>query len=100
VAKIFITELKDMAASDSGATLQIAKLPPLAEQEVTITGSSAQSAALNAETKFVRVTSDSVAHLAFGSNPTATVGGLRMAAGSVEYFGVVGGSKIAAILGV
>jgi len=99
VAKIFITELKDMAPSDSGAGLQIARMPPIAEQAVTITGTSAQSAALNAQTKFVRITSDGVAQIAFGANPTATTNSLRMGAGTVEYFGVVGGSKIAAILG-
>lgn len=77
--------------------------PALAEQAVAISGTSAQSAAFNAQTKFITVTSDSIYAYLVAANPTAVAGtsfrvpadqiltiGVEPAAGSTPY-------KIAAV---
>ena len=99
MAKIYITELANKGAAESGAGIEVAAVPPLAEQTVSVAGASAQSAAFNASTKFVRIATDTPVNLAFGANPTATVSTLYMPSGSVEYFAVTGGMKVAAIQG-
>ena len=72
----------------------------MAEQTVVNTGASAQSAAFTSTTKLVRVHTDSVCSIAFGTNPTATTAMKRMAANTTEYFGVPPGLswKIAVVL--
>ena len=99
MAKIYITELANKGAAESGVSIEVASMPPLAEQTITVTGSSAQSAAFNAKTKFIRVATDTPVNLAFGSNPTATTSLLYLPSGAVEYFAVTPGMKVAAIQG-
>jgi hypothetical protein len=71
--------------------------PSIASQTVSIGASSAQSSALNAETRFVRVSTDATCSIAFGANPTATTASMRLPANSTEYFAVMPGMKIAVI---
>jgi len=77
--------------------------PNLAQQQITaLSGTSQQSAAFQDSTRFVRVHSDVVCRIQFGTNPTAAGTSFRLAAGVTEYFGVrgntTGGSlKVAAI---
>lgn len=100
MAKIYITELANKGSAESGVGIEIASMPPLAEQTVAVAGASAQSAAFNAKTKFVRIATDTPVNLAFGANPTATTSLLYMPAGSVEYFAVAPNMKVAVIQGV
>ena len=81
-----------------------AAVPPIAEQTISTSGSSAQSNALNAATQMVRLHAATIVSVAFGLNPTATTGSMRMAAGQTEYFRLpssngraTAGYKIAAI---
>ena len=76
-----------------------AQIPPLAEQLVTISGSSvACTNAFNSRTLFVRVHADSVCSIAFGVTPTATVTNMRLAANQTEYFAIgQPGYKVAVI---
>ena len=99
MAKLYITELASIGANDNAAALPIAALPSIADQVVAISGASAQSAAFNASTKFIRVVSDTPANIKVGVNPTATVNTLYLAAGVPEYFGVQGLAKVAVIQG-
>lgn len=92
MAKLWITELAYMPGMS-----QVAQLPPIAEQVVTFTTTTTQSAAANHSTRFVRVISDADCHIAVGDNPTATTSSLKLIAGSPEYFGVGAGQKIAAV---
>lgn len=96
---LYITEFTTEGVDALGRDVPVAKAPPVAEQVVTFTGTSAQSATLNPLTTMVRVTADSNCSLAFGVNPTAVTTGMRMITGAVEYFGVQANSglKIAAI---
>lgn len=96
MAKLWITEFQKMEnANDIGGVPQVAKLPGTT-QVVTFT-TTTQSTAFAYNTRFVRVTADADCHIAYGSNPTATTSSLRMAAETVEYFGVNPGDKIAAV---
>ena len=65
----------------------------------TVSTSSAQTAATEAGTEYVRVISDTNGvHIAFGSNPTATTSSTYLAANNDEVFKIDGGMKIAAIV--
>ena len=71
--------------------------PPITEQTVAIGGGSLQSAAFNTNTSFIRVHTDAICSIAFGTNPTASAAKMRLAASQTEYFSVVPGQKIAVI---
>lgn len=92
MAKAYITELTAQATRVTDAP--IAQMPPVAEQTVTFT-TTTQSSAFNAATRFIRVHTDSICSIAIGSNPTATISTMRLAADATEYFGVAAGDKIA-----
>lgn len=92
MAKVYISEYEDNGRSIG------AQEPSLVEQTpVAIGGTSAQSAAFAATTRIVRIHTDAICSIAFGSNPTATANSKRLAAGQTEYFGVQGGHKVAVI---
>lgn len=99
MATLYITEYAEMALVQNGQMGQMPMEPPLASQAVTIAGASAQSAAFNAKTKYVRLMTDTACAVLFGTNPTALTGNDRMAANTVEYHAVpVGKSfKVATI---
>ena len=103
MAVLFITEYAFQGQNPDGRSLpEIPLEPPLAEQTVAIGGASAQSAAFNAGTTFVRIHTDVICSIAFGTNPTATATTRRLAAGSTEYFAVPRGQsfKVANITNV
>lgn len=68
-------------------------------QQVTFTGTSAQSSAFASTTKKISVVSNQDCYVQIGSNPTATAvaGSFFLPAKVVVKFGVEGGEKIAAI---
>lgn len=70
---------------------------PGASQNVTTSGTSAQSAALGGNTLIVRLIATTDCRVAFGANPTATATSMLLTAGVPEFFTVQVGSKIAAI---
>ena len=96
MAKIYISEYADMPIRQ-GNLVQVGQEPAIAAQVVAIGGASAQSAAFNAKTKFVRINTDAICSVLFGSNPTATADSPRMSAGATEFFGIVAGHKVAVI---
>jgi hypothetical protein len=95
---VYISEHEVMGAQHGGL-VQAVRQPPLAEQTVSVGGTSAQSSAFNARTQVVRVHTDVICSIRFGVNPTATTTAARMAAGQTEYFSVPMGAayKIAVI---
>lgn len=95
--KIYISEYADLPVISVGQVLPVGREPALAEQLVNTSATSAQSAAFNAKTKFVRVHAATIVSIKFGANPTAVVGEKRMAAGATEFFGVNTGDKLAGI---
>jgi hypothetical protein len=96
MATVYIAEFTNPSVYN-GNLQGVAYMPPVAEQTVAIGGSSVQSSAFNAKTRLVRVHTDAICSVAFGSNPTATAAKARLAAGQTEYFEVSPGDKVAVI---
>jgi hypothetical protein len=67
------------------------------EQTVAIAAGHAESAAFNARTTLIRVSTDAVCSIVIGTTPVAAATSARMAANTVEYFGVRPGDKISVI---
>lgn len=99
MASLYISEFRLEGADAIGSSAQVVKAPATTTQKVTITGASAQSATLDASTTLVRVQSDAICSILFGTNPTATASDMRLAADQAEYFSVPenSGLKIAVI---
>lgn len=106
MASLYVTEYQGLGQVDPGGleglsfqvTAQSAKGPALAEQKITISGVTAQSAAFNRLTRLIRVHTDVVCSVSVGgANPAATVSSARLAANQTEYFSVDAGDKIAVI---
>lgn len=58
------------------------------QSALTASASSAQSAAVNAETRIVLVQSDEAIKVAVNANPTATDNNYKIVAGGEQYFAV------------
>lgn len=97
MAKLYVTEFSNVLDL-VGGPIQIAATPPIVDQTpVTIGVGSLSSAAFNAATRFVRLHTDAVCSVAFGTLPTATANNMRMAANQTEYFKVNAGDSVAVI---
>lgn len=94
MATLYISEYAQLGFSPSAP---IVVEPPLVEQTVSLSGSSAQSAAFGASTTMIRVHTDAICSILIGSNPTATTAKKRLPADHTEYFAVTPGHKIAGI---
>lgn len=97
MAKLYITELNNIATDRNGRAAQVAILPSVTTQTVNIGASSAQSAAFSTATNFIRVHTDSVCSIKVDADPTATTSTSRLAADQTEYFQVTPGHKLAVI---
>lgn len=76
---------------------QAVPLPAIANQKITVSGTSAQSSAFNALAYIIRINCDVTVSIAVGANPTATSAGLRIPANQTEYFVVTPADKVAFI---
>ncbi len=87
MAFIYITEFAKFGRDLGGYGGPVGEQPPLAEQKVANAGASTPSAAFNAKTRLVRIHTDSICSLEFGTGtPVATTSTARMAANTTEYF--------------
>lgn len=93
MAVVFITEYARQGRDAAGFQMVVADEPAVANQTVAITAGSVQSSAFNALTRFVRVSTDAVCSIEFGTNPTATATTRRMPANTTEYFAVPQGQS-------
>lgn len=102
MATVYIREYARIGRDLNSIDVQSGVEPGLVNQTVAIGGSSVQSAAFNAQTRFVRIHTDAICSILFGTNPTAVAGSGRMAANSTEFFAVDPGSnlKVAVITNV
>ena len=97
MSTMYISEYEELASSENGM-VQAGREPSVTTQKVTFTGTAGASAAFNSRTKFIRVSCDAAAFLAFGLDPTAvTATDLPVQASTPEYFGVIPGQKISAV---
>ena len=99
MAKLWITEFKFIGSDATNARPQVAYHPPVATQTPITLGASTQSAAFNAETRYIRLRADATCHYVVGTNPTATTNDTPLDANSPEHIGVPAGMKLAVIAG-
>jgi hypothetical protein len=80
--------------------VQVAKMPPLVTpQNITVTGTSAQSSAFSADTKMIRAWCDTQSAIEIGANPTASATvSTPLSAGLAEYFNVDPANQKAAFI--
>jgi len=99
---LFLTEYANLARDIGSNFIAAGMEPAVAEQTMTLSGTSSQSAAFNAQTAFVMVHAQEAACLKWGTNPTAVTTAQRIAAGETRFVGVPAGKsfKVAGILGV
>jgi len=82
-----ISEYAFLVQDGAGRTVPVAAAPAITTQNITYT-TSTQSAAVNSQTRFIRVICDAKAHFVIGANPTAATTDPYLAADTREYFGI------------
>lgn len=99
MATLYITEFSKPAFTGQSIIPAGALQNVVAEQAISISGSSSASAAFNSATKFVRIHTDAICSIEYADSgtPVATTSTMRLPADTVEYFGVNPGGKIAVI---
>jgi hypothetical protein len=100
MAKLYITEYQILAPIE-GSTALIPKETPAAEQVVDFTAGATASAAFNKATTFVRIHTDSICSVLFGTAPVASAtANQRLTAGTTQWHGVPpnGSYKVSAIV--
>jgi len=103
MATLLIAEF-DFVLEQTRGNVPVVKAPPVAQQKVTFTTSTASNE-FNASTRMIRVKAvDSETHLEFSnpgdSDPTADGdSAIHLDAGDSEYFAVKAGGKVAAYNG-
>ena len=99
MANLYIAEFGNTGKTSLRAT-QAPEVPPLAQQVVSFTASTACTNAFNTKTHLVRLNVDADCFIEFGVSPTATTSScIRMIADQTEYFAIrpeVGTMKVAA----
>ncbi len=91
-----VREYERLAVEGSSQFAPAGAEPAVAGENVSYTTTTAGTA-FTSTTRFVRVYVDADSYIDFGSAPTAAAGGCFLPAGSVEYFGVQPGHKVAAV---
>lgn len=88
MATLYIAEYASISIGQAGRLHQHPDEPPLNEQTLSIGVGSNASAAFQPQTRMVRLHTDAICSVAFGTNPTATTNNQRLAANQTEYKGV------------
>lgn len=83
--------------NDSATSNMFQAIYPGTDQQVTVTASSAQSAAFGSKTSIARFCASTDCFILFGANPTATTAKIYLPSGIPEYLGVIPGQKVAVI---
>lgn len=93
MATLYISEYPDQRTVSP-----VAVEPALVNQTVTYTGTAGVSTAFGGSTRVVRIHTDGICSFKFGTAPTALTTDARMVAGQTEYFCVIPGLKVSAIV--
>jgi hypothetical protein len=96
MATLYIEEYDSLPRDASNHILPIVP-NPVTNQKVAIAGSSAQSAATNGKTKFVRLITDTACQYAIAADPTASATSLFLPSGAIVDREIKPGDKIAVI---
>ncbi len=99
MAKLYVTEFSSPSAPQGLSTPTASEPLNVDQTPVAIAASSTQSSAFANNTQLVRLHTDAICSVAFGTNPTATANSRRMAANQTEYFIIPAGQsyKVAVI---
>ena len=95
MATLYIAEYSRLPQV-SGGQPQIAAEPAIATQVVTYSTTTA-SAAFDAKTNFIAITSPGIFSYTVGKTPTATTSHFRVPADAILFMAVTPGDKIAAV---
>lgn len=99
MATLYISEYADVGRS--GGIIPVGAEPATDQAPLTFTGTAASSAAFLNNTSMVRIHTDSIASIKFGTAPTAVANtNKRLTAGQTEYFTVPLGQsyKVSAVV--
>ena len=102
MATAYIREYADIAVT-FGKYVQAGAEPAVADQTVTTSGTAASSAAFNANTRGIAISTPAAQAVcvAFSATPgaavTATTSNLRLPANNIVFFGVRPGDKVSLI---
>ncbi|HEX8838265.1 MAG TPA: hypothetical protein VF748_15085 [Candidatus Acidoferrum sp.] len=101
MAKLYISEYSTYGV-DPNTGEAVGKEPSLDQAPVTVGAGSLQGAAFSASTRLVRIHTDVICSIVFGTpggpnNPVATANNKRLAANQTEYFAVSPGDTVAVI---
>ena len=88
MATLYITEYATTVLNVGGQQVQIPLEPPLTEQTVSIGGAATASNSFNPVTTFVRLHTDAICSVLFGTAPVATTASGRLNASQTEFRGV------------
>jgi hypothetical protein len=98
MSTLYIAEYEKLLVDTNGNVVMAPHEPPLAEQTVTISGSSTKPTnAFNSRTKFVQLSTDAICSVLFGPNPTASATNQRLPANTIVFKGVNPGDSVAVI---
>lgn len=95
MATLYIWEFSKLFQPEP--SINMAKAPGVAQQKVSLSGSAAVSSQFNAQTTFIRVTTDTTCSIDIGPEAAATTSSPRMYANTVEYFEVNPGDVLSAV---
>lgn len=87
MAILFIGEFDRIGRDVHYGPVEALAALPTAQQQVTFTAGETKSSALNAQTRLVRLCSDTTCYLSFGGTATSG-GGIRLPAGVVEIWAI------------
>ncbi len=88
MASLWIAEYRELARDLEGKPIAAPLEPPIAEQKITISGTTAPSAAFHKLTRFVLLHTDTACHIEFGESPTATNANMKIPADGTIFHGV------------
>lgn len=99
MASLYITEYKRLGRDSLENGNVAPEEVPVAEQKLTFTGTAAASNAFHKETSVIRIHTDAICSLVFGSTPVADATNQRLIAGQTQFHAVKPGSdlKVSAI---
>ncbi len=95
MANLYVTEYTTNSVN-SGQAVPVMQEPGT-DQVVSFSGTPGSSTAFGTNTKWVRVHTDGICSILFGTAPSAATSNKRMIAGQTEYFAVYAGQKVSAI---
>lgn len=99
MSKLYISEFENPGGAAGFPFPVASEFGNTTDQEpVDYSGGAAASAAFAATTTLVRIHTDAVCSIKFGTAPTATTSNRRMAAGQTEYYFVRKNDKVSAVI--